>query len=63
MTFKEAAEEWKLDTSTLRKMVLTNKLIEDVDYRKSGGTWIITRAAMIKVYGEPGTRTKRIKKD
>ena len=59
MTFGEAAEEWKLDSSTLRKLTLTDKLIKDVDYKKSKGTWIITRAAMLKVYGEPSLRVKK----
>lgn len=52
MTFKEASENWNKKDNTLRMMVRTNKLSEGVDYRKSGNTWIITREAMEKLYGE-----------
>ena len=52
LTFREASQIWKLDDSTLRKMVKTDKLIEGIDFRKSGATWLITKKAMIKAYGE-----------
>ena len=52
MTFAEATEKWGLADSTLRKLVKTNKLTENVDYRKSGKVWLITREAMEKVYGK-----------
>lgn len=52
MTFSEAAEKWNIDSSTLRKLVNTDKLIKDVDYRKSGSVWLITKEAMEKVYGK-----------
>lgn len=52
MTFKEAAEKWNKKDNTLRMMVRTDRLIEGVDYRKSGNTWIITRNAMEKLYGK-----------
>lgn len=52
LTFTEASEEWGLDSSTLRKVVKTNKLTENIDYRKSGKVWLITREAMIKLYGD-----------
>lgn len=52
LTFTEAAEKWNIDSSTLRKLVNTDKLIKDVDYRKSGNVWLITKEAMKKVYGE-----------
>ena len=53
LTFKEASNIWKLNDSTLRKLVKTDKLIEGIDFRKSSSTWLITKKAMIKVYGEP----------
>jgi len=53
MTFPEAAERWGLGESTLRSMVRDNRLEENKDYRKSGRSWLITKAAMIKLYGEP----------
>lgn len=52
MTFAEATERWGLADSTLRKLITTNKLIEGFDYRKSGKVWLITKDAMIKIYGE-----------
>lgn len=52
MTFKEVSKRWRKAESTLRMMVKTNKLIEGIDYRKSCGTWLITKNAMLKLYGE-----------
>ncbi|WP_297425811.1 helix-turn-helix domain-containing protein [Clostridium sp.] len=46
-------KKWGLSDSTLRKMATTNKLIEGVDYSKSGKVWLITKDAMRRVYGEP----------
>jgi len=53
MTFPEATERWGLGGSTLRSMVRDNRLEVNKDYRKSGRDWLITEAAMIKLYGEP----------
>ncbi|MFT8348760.1 helix-turn-helix domain-containing protein [Clostridium saccharoperbutylacetonicum] len=53
MTFAEASEIWGLGESTLRSTVRTDKLVEDIDYKKSGKVWLITKDAMIRVYGEP----------
>lgn len=53
MAFSEASEIWGLGESTLRSTVRTDKLIEGVDYRKSGKVWLITKDAMERVYGEP----------
>ena len=53
MTFAEATVLWGLADSTLRKMVHDNRLVEGKDYRKSGKVWIITKAAMKKLYGDP----------
>lgn len=52
MTFGEGARRWGKAESTLRMMIRTGKLIEGIDYRKSGGTWLITREAMEKAYGK-----------
>lgn len=52
MSLSEAAKEWGLDDSTLRKLIKTDKVIEGVDYRKSGNVWIITRECMHKIYGK-----------
>lgn len=53
LTFTEASKTWGLSDSTLRKLVLTNKLTNGIDYRKSAGTWLITRDAMKRLYGPP----------
>lgn len=52
MTFAEASKKWRLSDSTLRKLVKTDKLEENIDYRKSGKVWLITENAMNKIYGE-----------
>ena len=52
MSFKEAAEKWKLDDSTLRKAVANGKLTEDVDVKKFGKQWVITVEAMTRLFGE-----------
>ena len=52
MTFAEATQRWGLADSTLRKLATTNKLLEGLDFRKSGKVWLITRDAMKRMYGE-----------
>lgn len=57
MTLKEACELWGLSESSLRvafsqKYKKVEKLIEGVDYRKSGSTWLVTRTAMEKYTGK-----------
>lgn len=53
MTFAEASEMWGLGESTLRSTVKTDKLIENIDYKKSGKVWLITKDAMVRIYGTP----------
>jgi len=50
-TFSEAADLWNIDSSTLRHRVTSEKLIEGVDYKKSGKVWLITKSAMERLYG------------
>lgn len=52
MTFAEASKKWELDDSTLRKLVKTNKIEENIDYRKSGNVWLITKNSMERIYGK-----------
>lgn len=57
LTFKEASALWGIDDSTLRRRTLpenriNNDLQYDIDYRKSGSTWLITKEAMERVYGK-----------
>ena len=54
LTFAEAAELWGLSMGTLRMRLskgYMGDLIEGVDYRKSGKVWLITKDAMVKLYG------------
>lgn len=53
MTFAEASKRWSLGESTLRSTIKTDRLEEGIDYWKSGGTWLITEDAMIRIYGYP----------
>lgn len=53
LTFGEATELWGLADSTLRKLVNTDKIVEGIDYRKSGKrAWLITIDAMERIYGK-----------
>ena len=58
LTLKEAADLWRLNPSTLRYALQGSgearkyRFRVGVDYRKSGGTWLVTRAAMKKRYGK-----------
>lgn len=51
LTFGEAAEIWNIDTSALRKSVERGRFLEG-EVRKSGNTWLITKEAMVRLYGE-----------
>lgn len=53
MTFAEATVRWGLGSTTLRSMTGDGRLEEGKEYRKSGKVWLITEAAMIKLYGHP----------
>ena len=52
MTFSEAQKKWGLGKSTLREAQRNNRFKEG-EVRKSGGTWLVTEAAMRRLYGEP----------
>jgi hypothetical protein len=51
MTFPEACKRWKLGESTLRKAARCGRFAED-EIRKSEKTWLVTRAAMERLYGK-----------
>lgn len=55
LSFGEATSLWGLNESTLRKAVAYGKLIPDIDCKKFGKQWIVTKTAMIREYGEPKT--------
>lgn len=55
LSINEASTIWNLDKSTVKKYLQKSNcpLIKNVDYKKSGKTWLITKNAMIKLYGLP----------
>lgn len=53
MSFADASELWGLSESTLRKAVSYGKIEAGVDARKYGKQWIVTKAAMMREYGDP----------
>lgn len=53
MAFSTAADLWGISDSTLRKALVYGKIRPGIDARKYGKQWIVTRAAMIREYGEP----------
>jgi len=52
ITVKEAAETWGLADATIRQYILAGKF-HPREARKSGGTWLVTRPAMFRVFGAP----------
>lgn len=55
MTLAEAAQEYNVTVSSLRYACVGQKgykpIFTDKECRQSGKTWLITRAAMDRVYG------------
>ena len=52
-TLAEAAQKWGLsDGSVLRNAIRQGRFRED-EYRQSGATWLVTKPAMVRVYGIP----------
>jgi hypothetical protein len=52
LSLQEAAAVWGLDDSTLRHAIARSKFCEG-EYKKLGRNYIITRAAMVRLYGDP----------
>lgn len=52
-TVKEASKIWNITEGAIRYAIEASKLKEFLDYRKSGRITLITKEAMIKVFGEP----------
>src|SRR5690554_3768549 len=61
MTFREAAEKYGIDSSALRHARLDNRFREG-EIRKSGGTWLVTREAMERLYGNQKGEGKMLNK-
>ena len=58
MTTKEAAAIWGRSQVGIKQLCTglqgrPPRLIVDVECRKSGGTWLVTKAGMTRLYGEP----------
>lgn len=51
LSLGEAAEIMNVDQSTLRYAILHGKLIEGKHVRKFGKQWVITRLALVEVFG------------
>lgn len=51
ISLKDASVQWKIDDSVLRHAIVSGKLVENVDVKKFGKQWVITRTAMERVYG------------
>lgn len=51
ISFSEAAELWHLGASTLR-MAVKRGVFKTNEIRKSGDTWLVTKRAMERLYGE-----------
>lgn len=56
MTTKEASEIWGLSQVTIKKACTGQKgyppKFTENECKKSGGTWLITKQGMTRVYGE-----------
>ncbi|ADG05554.1 helix-turn-helix domain-containing protein [Kyrpidia tusciae] len=52
MTISEAEKMWGLGKDTLRKSIDRGRFARH-EVRKSGGTWLITRKAVERHYGQP----------
>lgn len=55
ISFKDATDLWGLNESTLRKNISYGRLKEGTDVMKFGKQWIITKEAMIRLYGKVKT--------
>lgn len=51
MSLKDAADMWKLEESTLRKAIASNKFSVGTEVKKFGKQWVIKIEAMERVYG------------
>ena len=51
ISLKDASMMWKIDDSVLRRAISSNKLVENVDVKKFGKQWVVTKQAMERVYG------------
>ena len=59
LSLKEAADMWHLEESTIRKAIASNKFRINVDVKKFGKQWVVTKDAMEREYG-PAKKTNKI---
>lgn len=52
MTINEAAEMWNVTESNIRYHIKTGKLVNGIEYRKAGRITLITKRAMVKLFGD-----------
>ena len=52
MTISEAATMWNITESNIRYHIKDGKLVNDIEYRKAGRITLITKRAMIKLFGD-----------
>ncbi|AQM58564.1 hypothetical protein [Clostridium baratii] len=52
LSIKELCEYWNRNPNPTRKFI-KNNLLENIDYRKSGGIWFIKYSSVIKKLGKP----------
>ena len=57
LTLKEAADIWQVSDNTLKQKcigrVKGDLAFTQEECRQSGKTWLVTRDAMVRLYGEP----------
>ena len=51
MSLSDAAKQWHIDESTLRRAISSGRFTENYDVKKFGKQWIITNDAMSREYG------------
>ena len=50
LSLGDAAEIWKIDSSTIRKAIAARKMVEGQDCMKYGKQWVVTVDAMAKTF-------------
>lgn len=58
LAMSDATDLWNLNESTLRKAIAYGKLKEGIDVCKFGKQWVVSKDAMIREYGLPGSHYK-----
>lgn len=57
LTLKEASQIWQVSDNTLKQKcmgrVKGDLAFTQEECRQSGKTWLVTREAMVRLYGEP----------